>query len=80
MDITPKNVRFFAEIRKIIPRCAIGVDGILTCYSTAEKLLSKTSHKVKRSRSFEFTFYLWDKTTPIYCDEMVSTLRRIQAR
>jgi len=47
MEVTPKNVKFFAEIRKIIPRCAIGVDGILTCYSTAEKLLSKTSHKLK---------------------------------
>jgi hypothetical protein len=33
MEVTPKNVRFFAEIRKIIPRSAIGVDGILTCYS-----------------------------------------------
>jgi len=47
MDITPKNVRFFAEIRKIIPRSAIGVEGILTCYSKAEKLLEKTSEDIK---------------------------------
>ncbi|NEQ26748.1 MAG: hypothetical protein F6K28_48520 [Microcoleus sp. SIO2G3] len=46
MEVTPKNVKFFAEIRKIIPRCAIGVDGILTCYSKAEKLLSKTSNNI----------------------------------
>jgi len=46
MEVTPKNVKFFAEIRKIIPRCAIGVDGILTCYSNAEKLLSKTSNNI----------------------------------
>jgi hypothetical protein len=47
MDITPKNVRFFAEIRKIIPRCAIGVEGILSCYSQADKLLSKTTQNIK---------------------------------
>ena len=47
MEITPKNVRFFAEIRKIIPRSAIGVEGILTCYSKAEKLLSKTNQDIK---------------------------------
>jgi hypothetical protein len=46
MEVTPKNVKFFAEIRKIIPRCAIGVDGILTCYSKAEKLLSNTSKNI----------------------------------
>lgn len=47
MEITPKNVRFFAEIRKIIPRSAIGVEGILTCYSKAEKLLEKTNEDIK---------------------------------
>jgi len=47
MEITPKNVRFFAEIRKIIPRSAIGVEGILTCYSKAEKLLEKTNEEIK---------------------------------
>ncbi len=47
MEVSPKNVKFFAEIRKIIPRCAIGVDGILTCYSEADKLLSKTKENIK---------------------------------
>ena len=47
MEVTPKNVRFFAEIRKVIPRCAIGVDGILTCYSKADKLLNQTSRNIK---------------------------------
>ncbi len=47
MEVTPKNVRFFAEIRKIIPRSAIGVEGILTCYSKADKLLSKTNQDIK---------------------------------
>lgn len=50
MDITPKNVRFFAEIRKIIPRSAIGVEGVLSCYSKAEKLLEKTSEDIKGGR------------------------------
>ena len=47
MEVTPKNVRFFAEIRKIIPRSAIGVEGILTCYAKADKLLSKTTQDIK---------------------------------
>ena len=47
MDVTPKNVRFFAEIRKLIPRSAIGVEGILTCYSKADQLLGKTNRSIK---------------------------------
>jgi hypothetical protein len=49
MEVTPKNVRFLAEIRKVIPRCAIGVDGILTSYSKAEKLLNAANKSMKGS-------------------------------
>lgn len=47
MELTVENVQFFAEIRKIIPRSAIGVQGVLKCYGEAEKLLNKTNRKLK---------------------------------
>lgn len=47
MELSVENVQFFAEIRQIIPRSAIGVEGVLKCYSEAEKLLNKTSRKLK---------------------------------
>lgn len=47
MELTVENVQFFAEIRKIIPRSAIGVEGVLKCYAEAEKLLNQTSRKLK---------------------------------
>jgi hypothetical protein len=47
MEITVENVQFFAQIRQIIPRSAIGVQGILNCYSEAEKILNKTNRKLK---------------------------------
>lgn len=47
MELTLENVQFFAEIRQIIPRSAIGVQGVLQCYSEAEKLLNKTNRKLK---------------------------------
>ena len=47
MELTVENVQFFAEIRQIIPRSAIGVEGVLKCYAEAEKLLNKTSRKLK---------------------------------
>jgi hypothetical protein len=49
MEVTPQNVRFLAEIRKVIPRCAIGVDGVLTCYAKAEKLLNTANQNMKGS-------------------------------
>jgi len=49
MEVSPKNVRFLAEIRKVIPRCAIGVDGILSSYAKAEKLLNTASESMKGS-------------------------------
>lgn len=47
MELSVENVQFFAEIRQIIPRSAIGVEGVLKCYAEAEKLLNKTSRKLK---------------------------------
>ena len=47
MELTIENIQFFAEIRQIIPRSAIGVQGVLKCYSEAEKLLNKTNRKLK---------------------------------
>jgi hypothetical protein len=47
MELNVENVQFFAEIRKIIPRSAIGIEGVLKCYSDADKLLSKTNRKMK---------------------------------
>jgi hypothetical protein len=47
MELSVENVQFFAEIRQIIPRSAIGVEGVLKCYSEAEKLLNKTSRRLK---------------------------------
>lgn len=47
MEITVENVQFFAEIRQIIPRSAIGIEGVLKCYAEAEKLLNKSRRKIK---------------------------------
>lgn len=47
MEITVENVQFYAEIRQIIPRSAIGVEGVLQCYAKAEKLLNKSRRKIK---------------------------------
>lgn len=47
MELTIENIQFFAEIRQLIPRSAIGVEGVLKCYSEAEKFLNKTSRKLK---------------------------------
>lgn len=47
LEVSVKNVQLFAEIRKIIPRSAIGVDGILNCYEKVEQLLGKTDRHFK---------------------------------
>jgi len=49
MEVSPKNVRFLAEIRKSIPRCAMGVDGILSSYAKAEKILNAATKSMKGS-------------------------------
>lgn len=46
MALTIENVQFFAEIRQIIPRSAIGVQGVLKCYGEAEKLLGKSNRSL----------------------------------
>lgn len=40
LELTSDNLQFFAQIRTLIPRSAIGVNGILECYHKAEKILS----------------------------------------
>lgn len=40
LELTADNLQFFAQIRTLIPRSAIGVSGILECYEKAEKILS----------------------------------------
>jgi hypothetical protein len=47
MDLSVESVQFFAEIRKVIPRSAIGVQGVFKCYADADKLLKKTNRKIK---------------------------------
>ncbi|AFZ22387.1 hypothetical protein [Allocoleopsis franciscana] len=39
LELTPENLQFFAQIRTLIPRSAIGVSGILECYEKAEKIM-----------------------------------------
>lgn len=40
LELSSDNLQFFAQIRTLIPRSAIGVTGILDCYQKAEKILS----------------------------------------
>jgi hypothetical protein len=47
LEVTVKNVQLFAEVRKVIPRSAIGVDGILTCYEKVELMLGKSDRHFK---------------------------------
>lgn len=42
LEISVRNVQLFAEIRKLIPRSAIGVEGILDCYQKVDEILSKS--------------------------------------
>jgi hypothetical protein len=43
LPISVANVQFFAQVRQLIPRSAIGIEGILDCYSRADAILSKSS-------------------------------------
>jgi hypothetical protein len=43
LPVSVANAQFFAEIRALIPRSAIGVEGILECYSRAEVILSQSN-------------------------------------
>lgn len=48
LEITIENSQFIAQIRKEIPRSAIGVSGILDCYQKANKIL-ESSQSLKGS-------------------------------
>jgi hypothetical protein len=47
LPVSVANAQFFAEVRSLIPRSAIGIENILDCYSRADSILSKSN------RSFE---------------------------
>ena len=49
LEVTTANVQFFAKVRQMIPRSAIGIDGILDCYRKADELLSKSNRVFKGS-------------------------------
>lgn len=53
LETTVENVQFFADLRQIIPRSAIGIEGLLDCYSQAEKLLAKSNRSIKGSEVLE---------------------------
>lgn len=48
LEITIENSQFIAQLRKEIPRSAIGVSGILDCYQKANKIL-ESSQSLKGS-------------------------------
>lgn len=46
LEINVENVQFFAELRKVIPRSAIGIEGLLDCYKKADEILSKSTQSL----------------------------------
>ncbi len=46
LEINVENAQFFAELRKIIPRSAIGIEGLLDCYKKADEILSKSTQSL----------------------------------
>lgn len=49
LELTAKNIQFFAELRKLMPRSALGVKGLLESYKKAEELLRKSPQSFKGS-------------------------------
>jgi hypothetical protein len=49
LEINTKNVQFFADLRKAIPRSAIGISGLLDCYKKADEILNHSAQKLKGS-------------------------------
>lgn len=47
LEVNSKNAQFFAELRKVIPRSAIGIEGLLDCYKKADEILSKSTQNLK---------------------------------
>jgi|SRR5919199_1192112 hypothetical protein len=52
LEVTIENSQFLAQLRKEIPRSAIGVSGILDCYQKASKIL-ESSQSLKGSKILE---------------------------
>lgn len=52
LEVTIANSQFIAQLRKEIPRSAIGVSGILDCYQKASKIL-ESSQSLKGSKILE---------------------------
>lgn len=42
LDISIENAQFIAQLRKEIPRSALGISGILDCYQKASKILNSS--------------------------------------
>jgi hypothetical protein len=43
LEVNVKNCQFFAELRKAIPRSAIGIEGLLDCYKKADEILNQST-------------------------------------
>jgi len=43
LEINAKNCQFFAELRKILPRSVIGIEGVLDCYKQADEILKQST-------------------------------------
>lgn len=53
LEVNKENVQFFAELRKSIPRSAIGIEGLLDCYKKADEILSNSTQSLKGYRILE---------------------------
>lgn len=49
LEVNEKNCQFFAELRRVIPRSAIGIEGLLDCYKKAEDILNRSSQPLTGS-------------------------------
>jgi hypothetical protein len=49
LEVSPENIRFFAELRKLMPRSALGVAGLIESYRKADEFLSKSDRSFKGS-------------------------------
>jgi hypothetical protein len=49
LEVNVKNCQFFAELRRVVPRSAIGIEGLLDCYKQANEVLTKSNQALKGS-------------------------------
>ena len=47
LELTPQNIQFFAELRKLMPRSALGVSGLIESYRTADEFISRSRRNYK---------------------------------